>query len=176
MRRIRKPINPLALGLALTLALALVMVSALAPALTGAPGGGTAHAMGGDSPPAKAADPNYAAARQLVEEGKYAEAIPLLEQVVAGDDKNADAFNYLGYSHRRLGNHDAALAHYQSALALEPRHRGANEYLGELYLTLGDLAKAEERLKVLDAACFFGCDEYTELKNAIAAYKAQHGS
>src|SRR3546814_10871031 len=87
-----------------------------------------------------------------------------------------DALIYLGYSNRQLGNNDAALTHYQAALALEPSHRGANEYLGELYLMLGDVAKAEERLEVLDGACFFGCEEYTELKNAITAYKAKAGS
>lgn len=158
MRRILKLITPLALTLALS--------------------GGAAYGMGsgGGDESAKAADPNYAAARQLVEDGKYAEAIPLLEQVVAKDAKNADALNYLGYSNRQLGNNEVALTHYQAALALEPRHRGANEYLGELYLTLGELAKAEERLKVLDDACFFGCEEYSELKNAIAAYKAKAGS
>ena len=147
-------------------------------ALTFALATGTAQAMGGggDSTPAKAGDPNFAAAKQMIEDGKYAEAIPLLEKVVAGDKENADAFNYLGYSNRQLGNHDAALDHYQAALKLEPRHRGANEYLGELYLTLGQLDKAEERLEVLDGACFFGCEEYTELKNAIAEYKAKAGS
>lgn len=157
MRRIPKLITSLALTVALTSAVA-----------------SGAFAMGSDSSD-KPADPNYAAAKQLIEDGKYAEAIPLLEKVVAGDDQNANAFNYLGYSNRKLGNHDAALAHYQKALAIEPSHRGANEYLGELYLTLGDLPKAEERLDVLDGACFFGCDEYTELKEAIAAYKAKTG-
>lgn len=156
MRRIVKLITPLALTLAL--------------------GTGSALAMGGSTDTAKPADPTYDAARQLVEEGNYAEAIPLLEQVVAKNPKHADALNYLGYSNRQLGNNDAALAHYQAALAIEPRHRGANEYLGELYLTLGDLPKAEERLEVLDKACFFGCEEYSELKNAIAAYKAKAGS
>ncbi|MEO3427326.1 tetratricopeptide repeat protein [Pelagibius sp. CAU 1746] len=165
MNRILKLITPFALTLALT------------GALPGILAGGGAYAMGGDSGSAdKPADPTYAAAKQLVENGKYSEAIPLLEEVVAKDDKNADAFNYLGYSNRQLGNNDAALAHYQKALALEPRHRGANEYLGELYLILGDLEKAEERLDVLDGACFFGCEEYTELKNAIAEYKAKAGS
>jgi tetratricopeptide (TPR) repeat protein len=160
MSRILKLITPFAL----TLALSGVLV-------------GGAYGMGGGSGSSdEAMDPNYAAAKQLVEDGKYAEAIPLLEKVVAGDARNADAFNYLGYSNRQLGRHDAALDYYQKALAIEPRHRGANEYLGELYLTLGDLAKAEERLDVLDDACFFGCDEYTELKNAIAAYKAKLGS
>jgi len=157
MRRIAKLITPLALALALA--------------------SGPVYAMGSDSSSSdKPADPAYGAARELVEQGKYAEAIPLLEQVVAKDPKNADALNYLGYSNRQLGNNDVALQHYQAALALEPRHRGANEYLGELYLTLGEVAKAEERLSVLDDACFFGCEEYTELKNAIAAYKAKAGS
>ena len=147
-------------------------------ALTFAMAIGAAYGAGSDSgsDTKKAVDPNYAAAKQMVEDGKYAAAIPLLEKVVAADKKNANAFNYLGYSNRQLGNHDVALSNYEAALAIDPRHRGANEYLGELYLTLGDLAKAEERLEVLDGACFFGCDEYTELKNAIAAYKAKIGS
>jgi len=164
MRSIRRMLTPLAR--AVTLALALGLSAA-----------GGAHAMGSsDGDAKKPMDPAYAQAKQLVEDGKYADAIPLLEKVVAADAKNADALNYLGYSNRQLGNTDAALAHYQAALALDPKHRGANEYLGELYLKLGDLPKAQERLDVLDGACFFGCDEYTELKNAIAAYKAKTGS
>ena len=54
---------------------------------------------------------------------------------------------------------------------MSPKHRGANEYLGELYLETDQLAKAEERLKVLDGACFLGCEEYDDLKEAIEKYK-----
>ena len=154
--------------------LKLITTFALTFALTCGPAAAMGSGSGDDTN--KATDPNFATAKQMVEDGKYAEAIPLLDKVVAADQENADAFNLLGYSHRQLGQNDTALTHYQTALQLEPRHRGANEYLGELYLTLGDLAKAEERLSVLDEACFFGCDEYTELKNAIAAYKAKAGS
>ncbi len=39
------------------------------------------------------------------------------------------------------------------------------------YLETDQLAKAEERLKVLDKACFSGCEEYDELKEAIEKYK-----
>lgn len=139
---------------------------------------GEAMAAGSDSDPtpAKKVDPDYTKAQQMIDDGQYAGAIALLEKVVAADAKNADALNLLGYSNRQLGNNDVALGFYEAALDLEPRHRGANEYVGELYLTLGDLAKAEERLDVLDGACFFGCKEYTELKNAIADYKAKTGS
>jgi len=128
------------------------------------------------------ADPNWAAAKLAIKENDYASALPLLQMVVANDPKNADAFNYLGYSSSRLGQVDQAKAYYGQALALKPKHKGANQYLGELYLSQGDVASAEVRLKVLDKACFFGCDEYYDLKNAIndykktGAYKGKHSS
>ena len=112
---------------------------------------------------------------KLINKWDYAKAIPLLEKVVVAEPKNADAYNYLGYSHRKLGDRDKAFAFYSKALEIKPRHLGANEYLGELYLEMGELQKAEERLAVLDKACFFGCDEYSDLKEAIEAYKKQTG-
>ncbi len=138
-------------------------------------GAGPARAIGGDDSASKQ-NPDYAQAAKLVEAGKYAAAIPLLEKTVAKESKNADAYNLLGYSHRKLGDVEAALTHYGRALELDPKHRGANEYLGELYLELGRLDEAQERLAVLDKACFFGCEEYSELKAMIAAYQAKTGS
>ena len=98
--------------------------------------------------------------------------IDLLQKVVAVTPDNADAWNFIGFSHRNLKNLDRALPAYNKALAINPKHRGANEYLGELYLQIGDLAKAEERLEKLDDICFFGCEEYRDLKAAIEAYKS----
>lgn len=121
-------------------------------------------------------DPGYAEAKKLIEAGNYAAAVPLLEKVVAADPKNADALNYLGYSQRKSGNTEGALVNYQKALALDPKHRGANEYLGELYLEMGDVDKAKERLQVLDGACFFGCEEYDDLKKAIEAHTKKASS
>ena len=118
---------------------------------------------------------DLAKAAGLVDQGKFREAIPLLKRVIVAEPKNADADNYLGYSHRKRGAKDVALGFYQKALDLKPRHLGANEYLGELYLEMDDLKSAEERLDVLDWACLFGCEEYTELKEAIEAYKAKTG-
>ncbi len=137
---------------------------------------GPALALGGGGNKAPTGDPNYAKAEKLVKKGKYAEAIPLLNKAVDADPANADAFNYLGYSQRKLGNFDDALKNYQTALDLKPKHKGANEYLGELYLQMGQIDKAEERLAVLDKACFFGCEEFSDLKQAIADYKAKQGS
>jgi Flp pilus assembly protein TadD len=153
-----------------------LMRLSLAAALCLALGAGHALAFGGGGTSAKTDDPDYAQAVKLVESGDYAGAIPLLKKTIAADPKNANAQNYLGYSHRKLGDVDLALAHYGKALELNPKHRGANEYLGELYLELGELDKAKERLKVLDDACFFGCEEHRELKAKIKAYQAQAGS
>lgn len=150
--------------------LALAGAIALGGALAGAP------ALAAQSDEREAVgtpeDPNWSDAKRLVAARDYDGAAPLLRKVVAADPQNADAFNYLGYINSRKGETEAALRYYQQALAIKPSHRGANEYLGELYLKLGDLPAAEARLKVLDSACFFGCSEYTQLKNAIADYKA----
>ncbi len=113
---------------------------------------------------------------KLVDAGDYAGAILLLQKAIAADPTNADAHNYLGFSHRKLGNVDVALIQYRKALELDPKHRGANEYLGELYLDLNQLDKAKERLAVLDDACFFGCEEYRELKAKIKAHQAKASS
>jgi tetratricopeptide (TPR) repeat protein len=112
----------------------------------------------------------------LIEEQKYQQAIDKLDKALADEPEDADLLNLVAFSHRKLDRFEMALDYYLKALAIEPEHRGANEYLGELYLQLGDLEKAEERLAVLDDACFFGCDEYDELEEAIEAYRRQNPS
>ena len=111
----------------------------------------------------------------LIDAGKYETAIDQLNEELEADPDNADLLSLLGFSHRKTGNFDDALVYYQQALKLEPKHKGANEYLGELWLQLGELAKAEERLEVLDDACFFGCREYDKLRDAIRAHKQKAG-
>jgi len=110
---------------------------------------------------------------EFVRAGNYSAALPLLEKAVGENPRNANAWNYIGYSNRKLKRFHEALVAYRKALALEPNHRAANEYIGELYLQTGKPTKAKARLKVFDAACFFGCEEYDELKAAIAAYEAK---
>lgn len=151
------------------------MTAAAGPSFA-AGGGGGGSSGGGGGGSAQSSDPNFSKAVTLVEAGSYSEAIPLLEKVVAAKPDSADAFNYMGFSYRKLGQVDEALKYYNRALELQPSHLGANEYLGELYLELGELPKAEERLAVLDKACFFGCEEYTELKEAIEDYKKRQGA
>jgi len=110
---------------------------------------------------------------KAVKSANYKEAIKLFNKVVAAKPTDADAWNYLGFSNRKLKKFDLALSAYQKALAIDPDHRGANEYLGELYLQTDNLAKARERLKKLDNICTFGCEELDDLKAAIIAYENQ---
>ena len=114
--------------------------------------------------------------QKLIEGEKYQQAITELDQALVDAPDDADLLNLLAYSNRKLGNFDTALDYYLKALKIDPDHRGANEYLGELYLQLGQPEKAEERLSVLDKECFFGCDEYDELKQAIEEYRKKNAS
>ncbi len=143
--------------------LAFALALALAP--------GVAFADAPEDDPAEAADTGYATAVKAVKAGRYAAAIPLLEKAVAKDPKDANAYNYLAFSHRKLGRFARALDFYKTALKIEPDHRGAHEYLGELYLQTGHLDLAEAHLAKLDRLCTFGCDEYSDLKKAIAAHR-----
>jgi Flp pilus assembly protein TadD len=115
-------------------------------------------------------------ARAAIKDGHYNKAIDLLLAENVKSPRNADTLNLLGYTHRKAGKVEEAFKFYGEALAIEPEHKGANEYIGELYLETDQLAKAEERLKILDGACFLPCEEYDELKEAISAYKAKKSS
>lgn len=130
------------------------------------------HAEGGYSKKDSPLKPYH----ELIEAEKYQQAITELDAALRDDPDNADMLNLVAYSQRKLKHFDIAMEYYQKALSIEPEHRGANEYLGELYLQLGQPEKAEERLEVLDKECFFGCDEFDQLEAAIAEYRKQNPS
>ena len=118
-----------------------------------------------------ALDPDYAAGKKAVEARNWNAAIKSFSSASLRDPDNADLQNYLGFSYRRLGQLEPAFKHYQRALTLNPRHRGAHEYIGEAYLMVKNLAKAEEHLAALDRLCLLPCEEYADLKAKVAAYK-----
>jgi tetratricopeptide (TPR) repeat protein len=155
------------------------IVACLALAAALGLGPGPAGADGDRTPsPRPGEDPSYTQAVRAIEAGQYKAAIPLLEGVVTRDQRNADAYNWLAYAVRKDGDPARAIPIYQKALALDPKHRGAHEYIGEAYLMLGDVGSARQHLARLDSLCFFGCSEYRDLKQAIEAFerKATSGS
>ena len=132
-------------------------------------------AMSTNSTPAAQQTDYFKEAKKLVDAKQYSKAIPLLKQSLAEQGDNADTLNLLGFSYRKSGDQMTALDYYTKALAKEPKHLGANEYLGELYLEMKMLPKAEERQAVLKDACG-SCDELNELTAAIDDYKKVNGA
>ena len=112
-----------------------------------------------------------AQARALIAEKKWTAAREELTRV--NDPGSADWNNLMGFSMRKGETWDleASERFYDQALRIDPKHKGALEYSGELYLMKGDLPKAEERLARLDKACFLPCGEFKELKSAVEQYK-----
>ncbi len=132
---------------------------------------GQSHAA--DTAPAKQ-DPTWLSqARASIKAEKYDQAIQQLQ--AANETSSADWNNLLGYSLRKKQPPDliGAEKYYQAALKIDPDHRGALEYYGKLKLINNDLPGAEALLTRLDKACLFGCEEYSDLKEAIQKYKSR---
>jgi Flp pilus assembly protein TadD len=144
----------------LGLGLALLPPSAIADPTDNAPGGAQL-------------DSDYAAGRVAIAAKEWNAAIRSLSSAALRDTRNADIENYLGYAYRQSGQLPLAFTHYQRAPQLDPRHRGAHEYIGEAYLMANNLAKAEEHLAALQRICLIPCEEYEGLKKAVADYRAR---
>jgi len=130
----------------------------------------------GDPPAPKPDAPKDAVLERYTlasEKQDWKAAAAVLEEGLQKSPNNADYHNLLAYSIRKGPNPDmsAVFKHYNEALRIDPKHKNAHEYLGEAYLMVGNVAKAKEHLAQLDKLCFFGCSQYSELKQAIAAYE-----
>jgi len=77
----------------------------------------------------------------------------------------------LSYSLRNQNKYDETFVESKQALTRDPKHKGELEYIGMAYVQMGQLDKANEHLASLDKICFFSCEEYRDLKKAIAEAK-----
>ena len=133
-------------------------------------------AFGADTPGSSSrSDPMMDRYHAAVEQKDWKTAASTMQAAIGKDPNNADYHSLYAYSLRKGGTPDMDLVfkHYNEALRLDPKHRGAHEYLGEAYLMVGNVSKAKEELSALDKLCFFGCSEYNELKSSIAAHEAK---
>ena len=140
------------IGLALRLAPALLVLALAAPVAavdTGTP------------------VPQLSEARVDIDAEAWDSAIAKLKLIVDADNTNADAYNLLGYALRHTGANERAMQAYTRALTLDPRHTGALEYQGVLFVILGDLDKANANLDKIQAICGTSCEEYEDLAEAI---------
>lgn len=119
-----------------------------------------------------APDPRIASAKLAMDGEDWNGAVRILVRVLAESPDNAEAYSNLGQVYRKLGEPDQALIYYDHALYLDPDNRGALEYLGELYLDLNDLPKAEAQLDRLAQICGIECSEYRDLNEQVRRFKA----
>lgn len=110
-------------------------------------------------------------AKKLIKNEKYKRAIGKLKKAKREEPHNADIYNYLGFAHRKSGDYEASGTHYQKALSLDPNHKLALEYQGELFLTLNDVVSAQANLAQLADLCPQGCNERDDLAKAIARHQ-----
>jgi Flp pilus assembly protein TadD len=143
-------------------------VALLAAALSFAP----APTLAVDSDPSPPVSNDHAAGKKAIEAKDWKGAIKSLTAAAQRDSRNADIQNLLGYAYRNAGQLDPAFKHYERALQLDPRHLGAHEYIGEAYLMVNNLAKAEEHLAALKKFCQRVCEERDDLVKSIERYRA----
>lgn len=117
-------------------------------------------------------DEDYAAGLAALKAGDPDGALRRFESARRRFPDSADLHNELGFAHRKLRQMDKAFEHYKRALLIEPRHRGAHEYIGEAYLMVGDVAGAQRHLAALRSICLLPCEELTDLEKAISDHRA----
>lgn len=129
------------------------------------------------TPKGPSASERITTARKAIDAKDWSKALSELTQVARDEPRNADVHNLLGYTYRKRSTPDLAKAfeHYNTALKLNPQHRGAHEYIGEAYLMDKKPAEAEKHLVQLETICGNRtCEEYADLAKAIADYKAKN--
>ena len=146
--------------------LALVIGLGLAPVLRPAPAYAVDNLSSTDAP-------DLTSVRAKIKAKDYAAALADLRDI-AEDIQQADVYNLLGFTLRKTGDFKTSLTYYTKALQLEPDHKAAREYLGELYVETGNMEKAKEQLAVLNRLCPGGCEEREDLQKAINAKLASN--
>lgn len=142
-------------------------------------GGGSAGGSSGGSAGkgvASVKDPVIQSAQDGIARQDWTGTQALLKKALVANPGNADYHNLYAFATRKGPNPDMTLvlSEYAEALRLDPKHRGAHEYLGEAYLQMQNVTKAREQLAALGKLCTLGCEEYSDLKRSLAQYEAAH--
>ncbi len=116
--------------------------------------------------------PELTSVRAKIKAKDYKAAIEELTPMLA-TYQHADVYNLMGFSLRKTGDYKQAYTYYRKALDFDPDHKGALEYLGELYVETGQLDKAKENVVRLKALCPGGCEELADLEKAISGASAK---
>jgi tetratricopeptide (TPR) repeat protein len=116
---------------------------------------------------AKTVSGELATIRALIAKKDFTAALAALKIADKDFPNNADINNLLGYSARNLKQYKPAATYYTKALKIDPKHLGALEYQGELFMLTKKTADAKKNLAKLKSLCGVNCEEYVDLKKAI---------
>ena len=105
----------------------------------------------------------------LAKAERYDEALAVLD--LMQDRETPEALNYRGYATRKLGHVDEGIGYYLKSVALDPHYAQVREYLGEAYVTKGEIEQAREQLRAIEAICGTDCEEYEDLAKAISEHE-----
>jgi Flp pilus assembly protein TadD len=117
--------------------------------------------------------PDLTAVRAKIKSKQFATAIADLSALINGGVLHADAYSLLGFSYRKSGDRTNGALYYRKALDLDPGHKGALEYQGEMFVEAGDLPKAKANLAKLVLLCPSGCEERADLEKDIKEAEAK---
>ena len=93
---------------------------------------------------------------------------------MASNENDPAVLTYLGYSHRKLGNIDLGISLYKKALDIDPDNVDTREYLGEGYVSKGELDLAWLELVEIEKRCGTTCVEYQALEKALRSGSSQY--
>jgi tetratricopeptide (TPR) repeat protein len=112
------------------------------------------------------------AGRALALDGHYRDAIKVL--AMASNENDPAVLTYLGYSQRKLGNIDLGISLYKKALDVDPDNVDTREYLGEGYVSRGELDLAWLELVEIEKRCGTTCVEYQALEKALQSGSSRY--
>ena len=112
--------------------------------------------------------PDLTTVRAKIKAKEFKAALAELNSLIDKGVQHADVYSLVGFSLRKTGDYTNALTFYRKALDFDANHKGAHEYLGELYVVTGQLPKAKEHLATLAKLCPQGCEEREDLEKVLA--------
>ena len=101
--------------------------------------------------------------------GEYAAALATLRSAPNVADPRVETM--IGFSLRKLGQVDEAMAYYNRVLAKHPERTTTRQYLGEAFLQIGAPERAKEQLAEIAKRCGVACEDYQLLADEIAKYE-----
>ncbi|MDB0011878.1 hypothetical protein N9E31_00140 [Paracoccaceae bacterium] len=116
--------------------------------------------------PSSAETNRFSTINALIRLEKFTEAHAELKNLSPQTDE-AERQNLLGFIARKSGDLIAAASYYNTALTIDPKHIGALEYQGELFIQLSDIEKAQRNLAKLEKICWLPCNEEYKLRSAL---------